>query len=448
MIRIAIASFVCTALGSTDAQEPGNSRAVVARYLLHGEPALVSRDDLGVELCVRFRGTDQGRKTLKFLVDCELIRSTAAAEGLMPTRAETQGWIDDLQHRLAASHVSLEQLMAQKGMLRPEFEAFAALQLAQERLVRKGLELQSDEPVSSSLLELWLREARANQKVVTDATLLPTGIVARVGKRRLTELELGHALVRSSARDRRHKFIRQIVLRNWIAASAKREGIVVSPAERAAEVARRAEEAENDPKYQGVPFEQILKAQGTSLAAMHDSPVLQAQLQERKLVDLLLPTHEMRRQIAEEGEAVMRRHGARRRFSVILTRLHDGGDRDAALQASERIRDRVAREIPFAEAARTYSDDPYTKVGGGDAGWHNREGSSLPPAVIEAGFTADVGWLSPPIATEAGYYLAKLVAIEPKPTEAMLMIRMRQRFLTEQRMRMLEEAKLQFTEGP
>jgi len=448
MIRLGIAWLSCLTLGTAPAQDPGGSPAVVARYLLFGEPGLVSRDDLGLELCVRFRGTSQGEKAIKFLVDCELIRSSAVSEGVMPTPTQTRTWITKLRQRLESAGVSLEQMMAQKGMSAPEFESFAALQIAHERLVRRALDLDGEESVSSSMLELWLREARSTQDVITDGEMLPVGVVARVGDRKLTELDLGVALVRSSAVDRRHKFIRQIVLRRWLAASANRMGITISRSERAAEVARRREEAENDPKYQGVPFEQILKAQGTSLAAMHDSPVLLAQLQERKLIDRLLPTQEMRRRIDEDPQAVARRHGARRRISVILTMVGEGRDRDAALETSEQIRERITREIPFAEAARTYSDDPYTKVAGGDTGWHNSEGSTLPSALVEACFAEDAGWLSPPIETGSGFYLAQLMAIEPAPTEAMLMIRMRQHFQAEERRRMLAEAQVQFTDGP
>jgi parvulin-like peptidyl-prolyl isomerase len=141
----------------------------------------------------------------------------------------------------------------------------------------------------------------------------------------------------------------------------------------------------------------------------------------------------------------MRRHGARRRVAVLLTRVA-GDDVAAARTTSQQIHERVVREIPFAEAARTYSDDPYTKVAGGDTGWHNREGSRLPEPLVEAAFADDVGvgWVSEPIETEAGFYLVNLMAIEEAPGEAMLMVRMRQEFVNDERVRMLEEAKIEF----
>ena len=250
-------------------------------------------------------------------------------------------------------------------------------------------------------------------------------------------------MIRTSAVSRRHKFIRQIVLRRWLDASAARHGVTITPAEIAREVEVRRAEAKNNPKYQGVPFEQILKAQGTSLEGMRKSPVLRAQLQERKLSEVLLPEAEMKRRLAEEREAVMRRHGPRRKLAVLLTEV-EKGDTEAARQASEQIRGRILREIPFAEAARTYSDDPYTKVAGGDAGWHNRDGSRLPDALLEPAFAAEAGWVSEPIKTEYGYYLIHVVAVEQEPTEAMVMIRMRQTFVNEERQRMLDTAEIQF----
>lgn len=445
MARLFVVVPLCVALGSAAALNAPGQSPVVARCQVDGTAAVVSRDDLAIELCLRFRGTEQGKTALKFLVDCELISSAAIDQKLMPGPAAIRAWIEKLEQRLQGAGVSLAELMAEKRMSRAEFEIFAKLQLAHEKLVRAALELDEDEPVKAQMLELWLREARVKQNVVVEPEKLPAGIVGQIGQRRLTELELGHALIRTSAVSRRHKFIRQIVLRRWLAALAKRHGIQVTAADMEREVEARRREAENDPKYQGVPFEQILRAQGSSLAAMRKSPVLLAQLQEQKLSEVLLSEEKMKQLLSEDRDQVLRRHGARRRLSVLLTRVK-GEDEAAAHTASQQIHERIVREIPFAEAARTYSDDPYTKVAGGDTGWHNREGSRIPELLVEAAFAKDVGvgWVSEPLKTEYGYYLVSLVAIEPEPTEAMLMIRMRQAFVNEERLRMLKEARIQF----
>lgn len=445
MARLFAVTILVIALGSTVAAVVRAQSPVVARCAVDGAPAVISRDDLAVELCLRFRGTEQGKEALTFLVNCELIRTAAEAQKLMPGPAATRAWIENLERRLQAADVSLAQLMAQKRMSLAEFETFAKLQLAHEKLVRDALELEDDAPMKPQMLELWLREARAKQNVVDEPAELPTGVVATVGDRRLTELELGHALIRTSAVSRRHKFIRQIVLRRWLTAAAEKHGILITPEEMEREVEVRRREAENNPKYQGVPFEQILRAQGTSLEEMRKSPVLLAQLQEQKLAEKLLSEPEMRRRLAEESDAVMSHHGARRRLAVLLTRV-EGDDDDAARTTSEQIHERIVREIPFAEAARTYSDDPYSKVAGGDTGWHNREGSRLPQPVIDAAFASDVGagWVSGPLKTDDGYYLVNLVALESEPSEAMLMIRMRQEFVSRERRKMLEDAQIQF----
>ena len=171
--------------------------------------------------------------------------------------------------------------------------------------------------------------------------------------------------------------------------------------------------------------------------------MLRAQILERRLMLHLLPEDELRRQLTEEREATLQRHGARRRLSVL--QLQDGGDADATRAEIEQIRERIQREIPFAEAARSYSDDPSSRVSGGDVGWHNRVGSKLPPEVIEAAFAGEVGEVSGPVRTADGFCLVQVAAAEQEPNEALLMARMRQAFETEERLRVLEAAQIEFT---
>lgn len=438
MIRPALATFAALA-PLLPAQE------VVARFTLDGEPAAVTADELARELGRRYGRTDQGRQAREFLIQLELVRSAAQAKGLMPTANDTLAWIARLEARLEASGASLAALMAQKGMTRAEFEPFAAIQLAQERLVRDELDLAVDEPVPPGTMELWLSDAREARGVETRPTHLASGVVARIGNRDITELELGHALARTTDAESRRSYTLQIVLRRCLEAEAKREGIDVDRAEMEREVEARRREANSNPQYRGVPFEQLLAAQGTTPEELVESPVLRAQVLERKLLDRAVPPAELERQLDTERDVVLRRHGPRRRLEVILVRDIDGEDSTRA--RADEIRGRIEREIPFHEAARTYSDDAQGRIAGGDVGWHYAEGSFLPAAVVEAGFAGEVGTLSSPVRTDEGYYLVRVAAAEPAPSRETLLFRMRQAASEEQRAKILERAQVQILES-
>jgi hypothetical protein len=416
---------------------------VVARYTKEGEPATVARDDLALELCRRFRRTEQGGKALQFLIDIELVRMAAEAKGMMPSRADTVAWIADLERRLDAAGANLAGLMAEKGMTREEFTQYAAVQLAHQRLVRAELELDGSQPVEPEMLRLWLEQQREKEQVVTDGEGLLPGEVARVGKFHLTELDLGRILERTADREEREKFVRQIVLQNCLAARAERLGITVSAAEMAREVELRRAEANANPAYGGMPFEQLLAAQGLTVDELRSSPILRAQVLEQKIAAAALPDAEVERRLDADRDAILRQHGARRRLSVLMLRA----DAESATEVAARIaqiRERIVREMPFAEAARTYCDEPQLKVASGDAGWHNREGSPLPDEVIEAAFAASVGDLSEPIRTEDAYWLVRVAAVEPEPGAALLAARMREEFRNQERARMLEAAHIEW----
>jgi len=421
---------------------------VVARFLVDGKPATVSADDLAAELGHRFRATEEGKTGISFLVDLQLVRAAATEASIVPTRSDTRAWIDALQGRLRRAGMSLNALMKKKNMTRQEFEDYASLQLAQERLVRRALDLDDDQPVSPQALNLWVEEARRKRGVEMDPARLPPGVVAKIGTRTISEIELGHMLRRTMQPSLQRRYVYQIVLKRCISADAAEHSIEVSAAEMTAEVAARRREAESNPVYRGITFESLLESQGTSVEDLAHSPVLRAQIQERKLVEKLLPDAEIKRQIASDRAAVLQQHGARRRVLVLLVRAPgEGGDqgaRDAAATKIDEIRQEIREGTAFADAARKFSEDPYTKVSGGDAGWINRSGSKLPREVSDAAFAADPQQLIGPIQCDEGLYLLQVTAVEAEPNDATLVFRVRQAFAAEHRQQLVAAARIEY----
>ena len=79
-------------------------------------------------------------------------------------------------------------------------------------------------------------------------------------------------------------------------------------------------------------------------------------------------------------------------------------------QASEEIlslRRRLELGEDFASLARVYSEDPNSALSGGDLGWVQAE--QLPEAFREAVESAEVGNITDPFQTEAGWHLAQVL---------------------------------------
>ena len=80
----------------------------------------------------------------------------------------------------------------------------------------------------------------------------------------------------------------------------------------------------------------------------------------------------------------------------------------------------------FSDLARVHSDDPATRLQGGDCGWltQNQSYGSWPPNLIDAIFALGVpGELTPLLETAEGLFIFKL--IERKPAEVQPLERVR-----------------------
>lgn len=87
----------------------------------------------------------------------------------------------------------------------------------------------------------------------------------------------------------------------------------------------------------------------------------------------------------------------------------------AARQKIAMLRQRLAAKADFAALAQQYSEDPDTASSGGDMGLIPQSVlmSQTPPALRDAILALQPGQVSPPVATPTGYYLLKLLGIEP-----------------------------------
>lgn len=415
-------------------------QAIAARFLLLGESAVVTRDELAQEMAARQRRTDEGQAALENLIDLELVRQAAREQGVMPDDRALDAWIPQLAAQMRAGGLDLEDKLASLGMTAAEFREYAAIQLAHIQLVRKELGLGPRADVDGDMLRLWLAQARRQRQVVTDESALPAGCVARVGRANLLLVDLGRLLTKAATPEKRAEFVERIVRERCVRALAEREKIEVTDADIDAEIAARRRLAEANPRLQGLSFEKFLESIGTNVAELRRATVFAAQIRERKLIEALYPPAELDRRLREERAAIERRHGEQRRLDVLLVRADRGRSAEQAEQQARTLRAAIESGTEFREVALEHSEDPYTRVSGGDAGWHHRDGSTLPDPVVAAGFAAELDEVVGPVQAANGCYLVRVRAIEPTPEDAVLRTRLRDALQREKIAALLAEA--------
>ena len=424
--------------------------SVAAVFQLDGQEAQVATVELGLELARRERLLQRGQNGIEHLVLKTLIEIEIEREGINVSTEESKQALRDLRSQLTNHGHTLEAVLKQRNLTLEQFEqVHLPLSIAQDKLILKTAELSSKTEITAELRELWEAEARANLGVTTEPEQLGPGVVARVGDRFVTMDELGGVLLQSTDRDGRVRGVQQIVIRRLLDAAAKQHEITVEPTDIEADIARRKAEIDARPELRQVGFAQLLKSQGTSIEALRRSPVTRAQVQREKLGKVLFSTSVLEQLLATDGEAIRRKHGPRRHVHMIWVRGTKEPteliplDIDAAMEKAAEARKRITQDGErFGVVARIVSDEPNSKVRGGDLGLVSYTAKQLPREVLDVAFSLPPFVISAPIRAKNGAYLAMVTDVEEPPPHETLLARMRGELLQKHVLELLKNAEI------
>lgn len=415
---------------SLTAALPQGPDEALATYQLDGKTLPVTRTDVALEMAFHLRRRDRGQQAVEQLVAVTITRQAAEAKKLMPAEAEVRAFWSDLQEQLRAAGRRPEDIPAVRNTGEAQWLADLAVQLAQKRVVRQELGLKSDEEVSGDMLTLWLQEQRKTALVVTEPDLLPAGAVARVGTTEIPLIDLGLLLLRTAEDDERDRFVKQVVYLAALEAAARKDGVQITAADLDAAVQKHKDDAAKDPRYRGVTYENLLKAEGLTPQSIRDLRVFRGQILLDKLARARFRDADLATELQNDRQAVLDRHGARRRLGLIYLRAIDEPNplvprtmADAERELGK-ARERLQKE-PFDVVARVVSEHNASKAQGGDAGWHRRRSERMPEAVLAAAFAQAAGEVSAPVRVDDGVALVKTLEIEPEPDDATLRQRLR-----------------------
>ncbi len=106
----------------------------------------------------------------------------------------------------------------------------------------------------------------------------------------------------------------------------------------------------------------------------------------------------------------------------------------SAYQKALRVREQLLQGADFADLAEQYSDDPGSKLRGGDLGWFGY--GRMVPEFTQAAFSLDVNEISEPVRTQFGFHIIQV--LEKRTTDD-LKQRLREAYVQEQRRQKFED---------
>jgi hypothetical protein len=436
---------------SEDSALPEPAR-IIARYQEGNDSRAITRGDVALEMAFHQRRLDSGRAAVEHLVNTTLVRQAAEENGLWPSDADVQALWDEIERQLRASGRKPEDIPVIRNTGPEGFLADLALQLAHEQLVRRQLELGRDESVGGEMLQLWIVEARKRTPIVDDPAQLPAGVAARVAGKDIPQIQLGMLLLRLADEQEQTKFIRQVVVLERIEHAAREAGLMVTEEDVEHELAARQAAAEKDPRYKGMAFEELLESQGISVDWLRQGRVFRGQLLQKKLAARQLPRKMLLEEIERDRQTVLEKAGPRRRVGMIYVRaLAEPNaliprDFTAAMTHLRDVRQRLDTE-KFDVVARIESEEPNSKMRGGDIGWLQRNDDRLASSLVDAVFALDRDQVSQPLQAEDGCYLFKVLDIEPDPSNDELIVRLREQRIEELTQELLDGARITRPDG-
>ncbi len=419
--------------------------------LLNGEKGLVTYEDLNDLLIWRDGNGPNGEAALRQLLELRVIKAKGSASGIEVTDAMLDQRFAELDAEAKAGGTvgGLSAFIAAQGVPLEQFRDYLRLSIIHEALTRSALGLPDDAEVTGDQQQIWLAQELKDRGYEQRPHPFDEGVVCISGDVVITRKEFGDHL-RSQVDDVDEREACYLILLER-AVRARMPEVTSEGANKALdrELERRSADAEANPDYQGVSYEDLLKARGLSIEAVRRDPAIRAAALAHEAVDRghdeasLRKTYEGERSVFDGmfGEAV--------EISILFKNAVE--EEDNPLVPSFRKVEQELREMKaaiagpedFVRVVELHSQDKTTRERGGLLGQITRAGSakeleglrSAAFAVVDANPDNAAGTIIGPIRIEKGVILGLLGARTPAPTWADMQghvhRELRRRFLAE-----------------
>lgn len=369
---------------------------------------------------VRYRDHQLGTEALDDLLRMHIIKKNMADRELSVTDKQVQDEFDHLNEQFTKAQkgkMDIVALLKKQGQTEKEFRSRLRIQIALKMMAEQ--DFTEVENVDATYQTQWLRSKTVEAKVEMAATKLPSNAIARV----YGEVITTEAFVRNVIRKIEEKDLSQLMslamhmkLAGQLCSS---HGFSVKPEDLDAEYARAKEAFGNNPKFEGIHFEDMIRQQtGMSPDLWKKSPNLFVAVAMSHLGTKLVPDEAVPGAYAEDADW----YGPILEVRHVLIRGTDDEkyagqyrSRAESLKQAKMVLSKAKGGEDFDELVKLFSDDARTKFNGGVlASWVPRKWQQheLLWKVVK---DLSVGEVGGPVSSAGGYHVLKLVKKTPTP---------------------------------
>ncbi|MEM9381959.1 MAG: hypothetical protein AAGB93_18530 [Planctomycetota bacterium] len=402
---------------------------------LAGDAGIVTFEQLDEVLIWRDGRSPNGQAALRQYLELRTLRHLADQQGLKITEEALLARYEELDAQARTDGVpgGLSGFIESQGVEPAEFRRYLELSMIHAELTRRALGLAADKEPTADQQQLWLEDTLEERKYEEKPHPWSEGVVCVSGDLVIQRDEFGaHLRKQVSEQDRKEALYLILLERAVRARMPEVSGEGVSAAlDR--ELARRRTEAEADPRYKGVTYEQLLDARGLSVESLRRDPAIVAAALAHEVVDRENDDEALRAAYDAEREYFDGLFGESVEVRLLFKNAVDREDdplRPSFRRVEEEMRAMVeAIEGPedFLRAVEIHSQDRATRENGGLIGRITSGMPGVPKPIRDAVFRAldgaakaegasVEGKIVGPIRLDNGVVLTMLSNRRPAPT--------------------------------
>lgn len=381
-----------------------------ARYE-HGE---ISWDTLYEFLLQKYGKKEEGQSALQHHLQLLLVEQEAKRRGVHVAESSIASRISELEKSIQASapSSSLQEELRSKQMSLEQFSDLLRISIAHEEMARQDLGLSAGEPITPAQLNLWLTERMSKSK--PDESLISKQTLGKT-----IQTFLGRKTVKN--------IITEMVGMELVRKKAKEFKIELSAEDIDKEIGRRRARLASNEQLKGVSYEEVLKAQGTSVEELKQDSRFLATLLLAKIAEHLYSRETLETVYKKDAARYDGLFGESRKISWLLLRAAKFPNQfvkrsfEDAEKEMQSIRERIKAPEDFARIAKLHSEDDRNRAAGGEVGFIHRLEPDFDPTLLEAVFQAQPKAILGPFKTAQGLFLVLLEDIKPAPAHEQIL---------------------------
>jgi hypothetical protein len=377
------------------------------------------------EMAARHSRADStvGRETLANLVDETLVSNEATRRNASVSDADLECKVKQLDCELKRAKTSLDAEIRAKGITQDVFRSKLRKQLLLEQLTREDQKIPAPSPVTNEQQKVWLKNRREAAKIELDRSKLKHGETAVIDGTPIEDAVFVRALFSAVERNDVRKVADFLVQYTFGMHLLEQSGAPLTEADIEQEYLDRKAIFEGNSEFRGIAFEQfVAERTGFDANGLKRSRPFRLNAAVTKLGRKLFGQTDVQgyydQNLAWFGPRYVVRH-LLIRGSDRPRRQLNGKPMQSLAQARQQIdglRGELQKGKRFEDLVQMYSEDFATKLRGGTL-------EPFPPKAPPAGFPElgeavtklEIGRVSDPVLTSAGYHLVRVERMDPPP---------------------------------